>query len=56
MSDKHDPSIQIVPPIMGTEGAPNPRYVDLSMKAELPLGHDKYDEELNEAERVQYNF
>ena len=54
--EKHDPSITIVPPIMGTQEAPNPQYVDLSMKVELYHGVDEDYAALSEADRVQYNF
>lgn len=53
---EQEPAITITPPIMGTEEAPNPQFVELTLKAELYLNHDKYDEEVTEAERVQYNF
>ncbi len=56
MSDKHDPSIQIVPPICGTTEAPNPQYVDLTMQIKLHHGHDEHHGELSEADRTQYNF
>jgi len=56
MTSHHDPSIQIVPPILGTKADPNPRFLDLTMEVELFLNHDEYDKEVTEAERAQYNF
>ena len=50
--EKHDQSIKIVPPIMGTKEAPNPQYVDLNMKVEPYHGHDEDDATLSEADRI----
>jgi len=52
MSDKHDSSIQIVPPIRGTKEAPNPQWVDLTLKVELPPGQET--DMLSDGDRVQY--
>ena len=56
LNENQDPTITITPPIRGTEEAPNPQCVDLSMKVQLYHGVDEDYAALSEADRVQYNF
>ena len=54
IKENQDPAITITPPIRGTQEAPNPQFLDLSMKVELCHGEE--NDILSEGDRVQYNF
>lgn len=45
-------TITITPPTRGTTGAPNPQWVDLTMKVELCHGEE--NDVLSDGDRVQY--
>ena len=54
IKENQEPAITITPPIRGTKEAPNPQFLDLSMKVELCHGEE--NDILSDGDRVQYNF